>query len=255
MSREELASALIEREGRGETPFGLYVLTADDPAADLARLVEQEVFGEFFGNTPDMLAEEYGPYDGASLYFCVLDHLRRRPAGMIRMILPSPAGFKSLDDLERAWDQPAGEVLARTGLTIDESSLWDIATLAVDAEYRGAATAGLVSLALYQGVNVLGAKVDLGHAVAIFDLVVLDLVQKNFHRPFSTFAGIEPRRYLDSPSSLPVWCDVREYGARLAMLDADMYELLIAGVGMEAVISAPDWGLDAAIDERWFHTA
>jgi hypothetical protein len=255
MALDDLAQHLVEREGRGDTPFGLYVCTADDPAAELARSVERDVFDEFFGNTPDMLAEEYGPYEGASLFFCVVDHLRLTPAGMIRMLLPSAAGSKSLNDLERVWGEPAAEVLARTGLEVDESSLWDIATLAVARDYRGAATSGLVSLALYQGVNVLAAKVDLAHAVAIFDLVVLDLVQSNFHRPFSTFAGIEPRRYLDSPSSLPVWCDVREYGARLAMLDADMYELLIAGVGMEAVISAPPWGLDRELDERWFRTA
>jgi hypothetical protein len=39
------------------------------------------------------------------------------------------------------------------------------------------------------------------------------------------------------------------------MIDADMYELLFAGAGMESVISSPLRGLDTELDERWFETA
>ena len=55
---EELATSLIEREGRGETPFGFYIIRSNDPAAELGRAVEREVFLEFFGNTPDMLHDQ-----------------------------------------------------------------------------------------------------------------------------------------------------------------------------------------------------
>ena len=33
----------------------MYVLEADDPAAQLARIVERDVFYETFGNTPELL--------------------------------------------------------------------------------------------------------------------------------------------------------------------------------------------------------
>ena len=112
---DELATALIEREGRGDTPFGFYIVRADDPASELARSVEREVFYEFFGNTPDLLHEEYDPYESASLFLLMVDHLRRKPAAVLRMLLPSPAGFKSLNDIETHWGQPVDEVLARTG--------------------------------------------------------------------------------------------------------------------------------------------
>ena len=62
-------------------------------------------------------------------------------------------------------------------------------------------------------------------------------------------------RYLDSPSSLPIWCDIREYRARLAMLDADLYEVLYAGKGFEAMISSPLHGIESDFDERWFEIA
>ena len=130
-----------------------------------------------------------------------------------------------------------------------------MATLAVGRDYRGEATQGLVTLGLYQGMDMLSTLVDLKHGIAILDLIVYDNVQKSFHRPFPPFAGLEPMRYLDSPSSLPIWCDIREYRARLAMLDADLYEVLYAGKGFEAMISSPLHGIDAEFDERWFEIA
>jgi hypothetical protein len=251
----DLAAELIESEGRGDTPFGLYVLTADQPFAELGRMLEREVFYEFFGNTPDLLEAEYSPYEPASIYLCVVDHLRRLPAGVIRVILPSPAGFKSLRDLEQGWGSPAEEVLARSKVDLDPGRTWDVATLAVHREYRGAASRGLVALGCYQGLTMLTARVRPKHYVAIMDLVALDLVQQAFYRPFTPFVGCDPRRYLDSPSSLPVYADVDEGWARVEMLDRITYELLHDGVGTEAVISSPLRGPHVELDERWFQTA
>ena len=84
---EELATSLIEREGRGETPFGFYIIRSNDPAAELGRAVEREVFLEFFGNTPDMLHDEYDPYEGNSLFLVLVDHLRLvRRAGHVQLL-------------------------------------------------------------------------------------------------------------------------------------------------------------------------
>jgi len=252
---EELATALIERDGRGDTPFGFYIIRADEPFAELGRSVEREVFYEFFGNTPDLLHAEYDAYEGSSLFLVVVDHLRRLPTGVLRVLLPSPIGFKSFHDLEKHWGEPIDVVAARTGIEFDEDSVWDVATLAVSRDYRGEATQGLVTLGLYQGMDMLTNLVDLKHGVAILDLIVYDNVQTAFHRPFAPFKGIEPKRYLDSPSSLPIWCDIPEYRSRLAMIDADLYEVLYAGKGFEAMISSPLYGMDAEIDERWFQIA
>jgi hypothetical protein len=95
----ELADDLLTTTGRDGTPFGVYVLESGDPSSALARQVERDVFLEFFGNTVDMLDAEYRAYDAASTFLCVIDHERRVTAGMIRLISPSPAGFKTLHDL------------------------------------------------------------------------------------------------------------------------------------------------------------
>ena len=238
---QALAADLVATHGRGDTPFGLYVVPASDPAAELARAVERDVFFEYFGNTPEMLAAEYDAYEDSSVYLCVLDHLRGRAAGAMRLILPSSAGLKTTVDLEQSWAQPVTEVLERTGLELPPGRVWDIATIAVTPEYRGASTNGLISLAMYQGVIQLAIHRDVRWVLAILDLVVLDLIQEGTGRPFSTFDGVEPMSYLDSPSSLPVWCDLTDYDQRLAITDPGMHEILFASSGLEAAVSIPAW--------------
>jgi len=238
---DALATAVIAEGGRSDTPFGLYVIPSADPAAELARSVERNVFYEYFGNTPEMLATEYDPYEAASVYLCVIDHRRRRAAGAMRLILPSPAGLKTTVDLEQAWAQPIAEVLSRTGLELPAPRVWDIATIAVTPDYRGASTNGLISLAMYQGVIQLARHRDVRWVLAILDLVVLDLIQQGTGRPFSLFDGVEPMSYLDSPSSLPVWCDLSDYDQRLAITDPGMHEILFHSRGLEAAVSIPSW--------------
>jgi hypothetical protein len=243
---QELADEVIAAHDRGHTGFGVYVLRHDEPGAELARSVEREVFLEFFGNTPELLAEEYGPYERASVFICVIDHVQRQPAGVMRVILPSPRGFKSLHDLESRWGDSVDDVMERSRIDLDRNALWDVATLAVRADYRGAASGGLVSLALFQALAMLGTRSGAQWAVAILDVVVLDLIQTEFLRPFTMLDGLSPRRYLDSPSSLPVLLDATDFESRLRFRAPSMAEILFDGRGLETVLSTPPW--DAAID-------
>jgi len=237
----DLADEVLTAEGRSDTPFGVYVLDAHDPSSALARQVEQDVFLEFFGNTVEMLDVEYAPYEDASTFLCVIDHQRRTPAGMIRIIRPTPAGFKTLRDLDSIWDIPTPDLVGPTGIGIDPSSLWDLATLAVAAEYRSAASSGLVSMALYQGLNMLGHAHGIRWAVAVMDMVVLDLINSAWQRPFTGIPNAAPRRYLDSPASRPVFCDVVDYRMRLAFLDPPTHAILFEGRGIESMVSTPRW--------------
>ncbi len=249
-SLTELADHVIATGGRGDTPFGLYLFAGTTPGAALGRAVEQQVFLEYFGNTPAMLAAEYERYDATSLFVCVLDHERRAPAGVMRIIVPSPQGQKSLVDLEAGWGAPLAAVLDETGLAWDHEAVWDIATLAVASEYRGASTDGLISLALYQALGALMGRCRVHWFVAILDLVVLDLIQTRTGRPISSFAGIAPKRYLDSPSSLPVYSDWRDYEARVRITDPLMHEIVFDGAGLEAAVSMPVWDEDQVVDDH-----
>ena len=231
--------------GRHDAPFGLYSFRADEPGAELARQVEGQVFLEVFGNTPELLAAEYGPYEARSVFLCVFDHQRRVPAGVMRLILPSPAGLKTFNDIAAGWHRPVDQLLTANRLDLPARQVWDIATLAVTPEYRGAATNGLISTALYQGVIQLALARGVRWVLAILDLVVLDLIQTTTGQPFSRFAGLEPMRYLDSPSSLPVYCDLHDYGSRLSIIDPALHEIFFRGRGLEAAVSLPSWDQSA----------
>jgi hypothetical protein len=240
LALRELADAVV-----GSTPppqpFGTYVLSSADPGAELGRAIERDVFLEFYGNTPELMAAEYGTYEPASVFLCVIDHRRVTPAGAIRMIVPSELGQKTFVDVERVWDVPTAQLFARGRRTPDLRRTWDISTLAVAPEYRGRGTEGLISLALYQATMQLAVACDVDWYVTVLDLVVLDLIQTRTYEPFSRFTGLEPMNYLDSPASLPVYMDVPEFRERVAAADDTMHALLFEGTGLEEVIANPDW--------------
>lgn len=224
-------------------PFGAYVFGSGEPAAQLGRHVERTVFLEAFGNTPELLAEEYDPYEASSIFICVLDQMRRLPAGVMRVLLPSPAGFKSLKDIEPVWGEPADVLIARTAMGMDLACTWDIATLAVAPDYRGKATTGLVSMGLYQTLGMVTSRCGIDWLVAILDAVVYRILRK-LQMPFTGYRGTAPMPYLGSAASLPVWCDVASMRAHIAGTDPDLYAAYFEGAGLEPAIRPVD--LDCA---------
>jgi ribosomal protein S18 acetylase RimI-like enzyme len=227
-------------------PLGVYLMRANDPASELARHVERVVFMETFGNTPELLDKEYAPYDEASIFICVVDHLRAVPAGTMRILLPSPAGFKTLDDAAPVWGESIGAMAARTGIDIDLTRTWDIATLAVAPEYRGKATMGLVSMGLYQALALATPRCGIEWLLAILDVPVFRMIRWKLRMPMAGFTGVRAEPYLGSPASMPVWCNVGDTERRLAVSDPDLHALYFEGVGMEPAVAPLD--LRGAVD-------
>jgi hypothetical protein len=236
----ELAGDLIARR-QPTQPFGVYVLGPECPGAELGRYVERLVFLEAFGNTRELLSAEYGTYEPASVFFVVLDHRRRVPAGMMRVIVPSRAGFKSLDDVARLWSEPFERVLARVDSSWDLTRLWDLSTLAVAPEYRGEAALGLVTQALVQALTMAGQRAGVRRWVGILDLPVLRMLQWRMGQPFQVFPGLDHRPYLGSSASAAVWGDDGLWDAQLLTVDPVLHDVLFAGRGLEPVLSAPAW--------------
>ena len=240
LAERELAEELVARRGEPDTPFGLYAVWSEDPAADLGRAVERDVFFEAFGNTPDLLAQEYDVYEPASLFLIAVDHNRLLPAGVLRLITATPIGLKTLHDIERVWGESLDDVLERSGVTFHPERVWDGATMAVRREYRASATDGIISASFLQSVPQLGHVFPIDYVLATVDVVVLKLIQDMCARPMHAFKGVEPIRYLDSPLSVPAYFDIAEYTERVRP-DPSLYEMWIEGKGFEAAISTPDW--------------
>jgi hypothetical protein len=234
-----VAASLIPRSSK--QPMGLYLCRPEDPTAALPLHVERSVFEESIPNAAELLVEEFGPYEHATLLLCVIDQHRRLPAAMLRLIFPSTQGLKTLNDLKPIWGQSGEALYERTGLEYESAHTWDIATLAIAPEYRAAAFQGVITMALCQTISVLGMRCEFTSSVAVLHLPVLRMLQWKLHRPFSEFSGVEPRAYLDSPASLPVWMRLDDWHERLAERDRVLYDIMTTGTGLESVVRPPDW--------------
>jgi hypothetical protein len=226
-------------------PFGVYLFRSDEPGADLARRVEQEVFLQVFGNTPELLTKEYEPYEAATFFVCVVDHRRRLPAGVMRILVPSPAGFKTVSDIPPIWMESLDEMAGRTGLAFDHTRTWDIATLAVASDYQGKAQIGLVTLGLYQALSTLTLRSGIEWLIAILDRRVFRMVRWQLGMTFAEFKDVPALPYLGSPASMPVWCSMSQGKRHLIAKHPELYELLVEGKGLEAAIRSLD--MDGAL--------
>jgi hypothetical protein len=237
LTRSVVADVVVE-------PFGAYLFSRDEPGAALARGLEAHVFLDTFGDTPEELAAGFAPYDAGSVFLCVIDHRRAVPAGVMRVLLPSPAGFKSLNDIEPVWGIGAEDLCERTGLALDQRRTWDIATLAVAPEYRGGAVQGLVTMGLFQTLTLAALRCGVEWFVAILDMPAFRMVRWRLRMIFAGFEGVGPRPYLGSPASIPAWCNVPNAARHLAATDPDLYDVVVRGVGLEAGLRRVD--LDSA---------
>lgn len=171
----------------------------DSPYSNLARAVEVEVFLETFGNTPDIMQEQYGPYEDASRFWIVFDKASRAPVGALRAIGNSEAGLKTLNDIESPpLSLPKDKVVEACDLDLDKT--WDIGTVAVLEGYRGIEHDFIPSLTLYR--DLYRRSIDLG--IEDFIAVIDKGARRNLDLMGLTFKPIldsEAFSYLDSPES------------------------------------------------------
>jgi hypothetical protein len=214
-------------------PFGTYVFATDDPSAEIARGLERHVFLDAFGNTPELLRDEYEPYEPASFFVCVIDHRRKVCAAMMRIIVPIDhgPGLKSLHDVEATWGEPAEELLLASGVLLDASCTWDLATLAVDREYRSGAALGLMHIGLYQAVARLARYFEVNWLVAILDYPVYRLIRLQLRRIFVAYG--DERSYLGSARSVPAYCPIRDAEREAEAADSSLHELIYVGSAMK----------------------
>jgi len=213
---------LAGTENKPDAQFGCYVIGGTDDFSNLGRFVESTVFLEAFGNTPELMAEEYGPYEESSEFFVVVDHDSEMPIGVLRTIRNSEAGLKSLKDLEQtplALDPDA--VCEEFG--IDPDKCIDVGTLAILPEFRARVGNILPSLLLYRTLYVRClSNPDYDHVVTIID----QAAEKNLHKLSFPFKPIDERyfSYLDSPQSRALYGINKEFYPSVSRRQAELEE-------------------------------
>ena len=228
---QDIAAAVVDRDS--DAPLGVYAFSASSQGSELAKAVEAEVFLESFGNSAQQLHAEYSPYDWRSFFFCVIDHRRLMPAGAMRVVIPSERGVrtKTFDDIELHWGREASALTCRNGSRIPIGEIWDIATLAVSRDYRGRATSGMVALGLYQAFTMTSQASGIDWNVAILDAKLYRFGNWHFKNTFAPFDGLDAAPYLGSASSIPVWCQLSEWQAKLHDHDRVLHDLVFEAVG------------------------
>ncbi len=213
-------------------PFGVYAFDSSVPAlVELALATETELFTTEFGVSQADLVAEYWGYNDVSVWLLAIDHRNRSVTGVIRLIRPSALGLASITDItHEPWSIPLHQVMASSKLPTDLSRVWDIAILAVYAQYRRRALKGSqISFALYCGIFRVVAREHISHLVGIMVDPLLARLQK-LARPFETYAGIPSRVHVGAAST-PVYMNVAEYRARLRRQIPALYALVIRGWG------------------------
>lgn len=217
-----------------------------DPDGDLleaARSCEADVFLRWFGNTREQLDDEYAAYDHASV-FIALARADDDVIGACRLIVPSPAGLKTLNDVAREPWCLDGERSARAA-GVDPGNTWDVATLGVRAGLGGAGM--LAAAALYHGLIVASRVNKVQSIVIMIDEQVRTLLT-SIAMFTHALPGASSAPYLGSPATTPV------YGNCAQMLDTqrrenpDAHRLIAQGVGLDGVTSINE--ADFVLDRR-----
>ena len=207
---------------------------------DAARACEQDVFDAAYGNSPEQLEAEYGPYDDASVFIALVDD-GGRAYGACRVITWGEPGLKSLNDLSRAPWRLDGLRSARAA-GIDPVTSWDIATLGVRGELGRSGV--MAAAALYHGLVTGGRANGVSTMITIVDERVRTLLHSvglNTH----VLPGSGPGEYLGSARSTPVYAHLAAVVDHQRRRSPDAYRMITLGVGLSGVqLPSPDeWRL------------
>ncbi|MDO8120450.1 hypothetical protein Q6346_03875 [Isoptericola sp. b490] len=219
---------------------------------DAARDCELQVFSEWYGNTAAEFADEYGPYDDASV-FLALEDAAGDVVAVMRLIAPvGTAGLKALNDIgHEPWGVDGPRAARAAGL--DLASTWEIATLGSRRQQGSARIRN--SLALYHGFGVLARVNAMSAFVAILDERVRRLLDMTGLRTHP-LPGTRTAPYLGSDASTPV------YGVNARLADQqrrehpDAFALVAMGSGLDGIDVPPDdafrlFGRDRVAATSW----
>ena len=216
--------------------YAAYAIDGGSNWTGIPQALEAEVFGQTFGNSVCELEREYGRYDRPSLYLTIVDAERCYPAGVLRVIRQSPAGLKTLADVEAALGITEAQVCAAHGVQ-DLHRVWDVGTLAVR---RGSRGEDHVSVQLYAMLHMSCLLNGVEHVVTVLDDHAHARL-KMVGVPFAPICGAEPFAYMGSAKSHASIMRVSEAGPSVdrTLGDCWLAHLLARGDGMLPVTAVP----------------
>lgn len=198
---QELSRALLTEVGMASTPGGLTCarLGWDSPYADLARVLEREIFAADLHEPPDQTEAEYADYESGSHFFLALDAVRCRPVGVMRIVTQHAGWPKTLNDLAEVLPQAAVAAAwhhrpSEQAQPLSQSKVWDVGSLAVAPQFRGSASAHAVSGMLYRSLWAAALASSADRALMLVCTATLARL-RSFGMPMRSLNGLPPVTY------------------------------------------------------------
>jgi hypothetical protein len=199
-------------------------------ALDAARACEAEIFSQTYGNTPAEFAVEYGPYDDATVFLTLAEENGDVVAAS-RLIMPSAAGLKTLNDIGRPPWSVDGLRSARAA-RIDPSRTLDVATIGVRAD--AGASRMFAAVALYHGIAIAARVNRIETFVMVLDERVRRLVTA-MGLMTQALPGTHAEPYLGSPASAPLYGNLAQMADFARRVNPETHRLIGQGVGLDGV--------------------
>jgi hypothetical protein len=210
--------------------FVCFELDGNDRFANIARQVEREVFQDSWGNGPATMKKEYGPYDESSVFFLAVDTHKNTPAAALRMIRNSPAGLKTLVDLDDCTKSPIAPIripvdhaMAYHGID-DLDRCWDCATAAVPRRYR--CKLATIYLQMARVVAAAALRENVQHIVAVLDAPIFKAARDILGLPLVPLADTPPFSYMDAPNNQAVYAHISSMLAIAAKRNRRLHKVL-----------------------------
>jgi hypothetical protein len=214
---------------------------------EAALQCEADVFGHWYGNSREQLAEAYEEFEPETEFLTVLDEHDEAVAAA-RIIASRSGRLKTLEDVQRPpWSLHLDDVVGHTGVVLD--SCWDIATLGVRPQLR---SRGLyAAAALYHGL-IAATRVNLVRSVvAILDDRVRSVLG-SVSLDLRPIPGAGSADYLGSANSTPVFGHCADMVDRQRRTNPEAYRFVTQGIGLDMVElgAEEDFRLPVLVDLR-----
>jgi hypothetical protein len=198
---------------------------------DAVFALEAQVFGLRYGVSYADHVIEFADYQFSSVFVAVVDD-RGDVAGMMRWIVPGPAGLKTLNEAARApWFLDSGRAAAAAG--VDPERTWDVASLAVRPGLGRERAA--VTTALYHALAVAVRRNGVRSLLMTVDERVrriLEVLGIAAH----ALPGAQPMPFCGSPASTPVYGHSSEMWLWQRRVNPEAHRMIALGAGLDVSV-------------------
>jgi GNAT superfamily N-acetyltransferase len=195
-----LVDELLE-SADGTRRFSVQLAGPDDVGALLSLQVAADVFLDAFGNTAQLLREEYAALLPSMTHLVVLDRVTRTAVGSLILQAAPAEELKTVVDLAgEPWSMPTDDALSALRLSRGDRTAVDQLLVAVRPEYRNV---GLAQLLLYAGW-VLSVERGIHLWTAILDEPLRRGMNELTRGALVPIGGAATRQYLGSAASTPI---------------------------------------------------